>query len=99
MGNENRTELSPAEIAGELEREPLIGVTAASKLLGIPSTNFKRDARPHLTPVPVEGTAMVFFRSEVVELAKRRENAPLVLPPRDARGKFSHGSENGSAAA
>jgi hypothetical protein len=67
-----RSRLKPATLARNLEGEPLIGVTAASKLLGIPAPNFKRDAAPHLTAVPVEGSANVYFRSEVQALADER---------------------------
>lgn len=62
--------LSPPVIAGAIKREPLVGVTAASKILGIPTPNFKRDAAPHLIALPVEGSAAVYFRSEVRELAR-----------------------------
>lgn len=65
-----RTKFSRAELADALGREPLIGVTAGAKLLGIKTPNFKRDAAPHLLAVPVEGSAAVYFRSEVLELAQ-----------------------------
>lgn len=64
---------SPAALAEALEREPLICVTAASRLLGIKAPNFRRDAQPHLIGVPVEGGANVYFRSQVEELARQRQ--------------------------
>lgn len=64
--------LSPAELVAEIKRQPLIGVTAGAELLGIKTPNFRRDATPHLTEVPVEGSASVYFRSEVEQLAKDR---------------------------
>lgn len=63
---------SLGSLADALRSEPLIGVTAAAKLLGIKPPNFKRDAAPHLTLVPVEGSAAVYFRSEVEQLARER---------------------------
>lgn len=64
--------LSPALLAESLKREPLVGVTKASQLLGIKASNFRRDAMPHLVSVPVEGSADVYFRSEVQQLAQDR---------------------------
>jgi hypothetical protein len=67
---------SPSQvIAKRLEAEPLVGVTAAARLLGIKPPNFKRDAAPKLTRVPVEGSADVYFRSEVEALREEREAA------------------------
>lgn len=60
------------DLARALRREPLIGVTAAAKLLGIKAPNFRRDAGERLTALPVEGTASVYFRNEVVALARER---------------------------
>lgn len=60
------------QLAEDLEHEPLVGVTAAAKILGIPPSNFRRDAAAHLTAVPVEGSASVYFRSEVQLLARER---------------------------
>lgn len=68
--------LSPSEIAVAIAAEPLISVKAASELLGIPNSNFKRDAAPHLTELPMEGSATkAYFRSEVEELARKRAEA------------------------
>jgi hypothetical protein len=61
--------LSSSELAEQLKRETLVGVTAASKLLDIKPPNFKRDAVPRLTRIPVAGSADVYFRSEVEALA------------------------------
>lgn len=47
----------------------VIGVTAASAALGIPSSNFKR-YRARLTAIPVEGSADVFSKREVEALAE-----------------------------
>lgn len=63
---------TPSEIVLYLEDEPLIGVTAAAGVLGIKAPNFRRDAAPHLTEVPVEGSASVYFRSQVQALAEER---------------------------
>lgn len=64
------TPLSLRELAEQLALEPLIGVSAAAKLLGMPPSNFTRDAKPRLIPIPVEGSATVYFRSEVSSLAR-----------------------------
>lgn len=71
MASRASKNLTVAELAGLLASEPLIGVTASARRLGIKAPNFKRDAVPHLTPVPVEGSADVYFRSEVDALAAR----------------------------
>lgn len=75
MTTETKQKLSLQSLAADLKREPLIGVTAAANVLGIKPPNFRRDAAPHLTEVPVEGSASVYFRSEVRELARRRKSA------------------------
>lgn len=91
----SRTEpLSPAQIVEALAAEPLIGVTAASEILGIASPNFKRDAKPHLTVVEVQGTKPVYFRSEVVALA-----AEWAGRFRKADGRRDSGVERRRAAA
>lgn len=67
------TNLTVDDLAGVLaEREPLIGMTAAAKLLGIKPSNFRRDAEPHLTGIPVQGSAKVYFRNEVEAFARQR---------------------------
>jgi hypothetical protein len=77
--------MTSAKIAHELEREPLVGVTAAAKLLGIKPPNFKRDAAPRLTRVPVEGSADVYFRSEVERLATERAQTRAARANGDAQ--------------
>lgn len=67
------SKLSPSEIVDVLRDEPLVGSTAACRILGIKTSNFGRDARPHLTPITVEGSAPVYFRSDVERLAADRE--------------------------
>jgi hypothetical protein len=60
---------TPAQkVLSVVEEHPLVGVNRASALLGIASANFRR-YRPRLTEVPVEGSAAVFVREEVEELA------------------------------
>lgn len=46
----------------------LIGTNASAKCLGVAAPNFRR-YRPRLTEIPVEGSAAVFLRAEVVALA------------------------------
>lgn len=75
MATKTESRLSPAELAVALEAQPLVGVTAAAKRLGIKPPNFRRDAAPHLTEVPVEGSASVYFRNEVDDLAAERQRA------------------------
>lgn len=60
--------LSPEQLAAAIARTPLVGVTAASAILGVATPNFKR-YRDRLTPIPVEGSADVFVRAEVEALA------------------------------
>lgn len=71
--------------------EPLVGVTAASRRLAIPPSNFRRDAAPHLNAIPVEGSAAVYFRSEVEELASRRRQARAERAER-SNGDGPHGA-------
>lgn len=61
------------ELAERLLSDPLIGTTAAAKRLGIKAPNFRRDAVPHLTSIPVEGSADVYFKTEVERLAAEWE--------------------------
>lgn len=76
MAPQNARKLSPVEIVGAVKHEPLIGVSAAAKLLGIPSSNFKRDAAPHLLSLPIEGSGTsAYFRSEVLALKRHRAQA------------------------
>lgn len=77
IGSKPDTQQQRAEVRAEilrlLEAEPLVGVTTAAQLVGIKAPNFWRDAAPHLTPVTVQGSATVYFRSEVAEFAKERK--------------------------
>lgn len=60
--------LTPHELARMVEKAPLVGVTHASKILGIATPNFKR-YRDRLTAIPVAGSADVFVLAEVEALA------------------------------
>lgn len=61
---------TPAELLAAVnDAGGLIGVNAASKLLGIAAPNFRR-YRPRLTEIPVEGSAAVFPKAEIVTLAE-----------------------------
>lgn len=64
-----------AEIAELLTADPLIGVSAAAKLIPVKPPNFKRDVAPHLTRIPVEGSADVYLRSEVEAFARAKAAA------------------------
>jgi hypothetical protein len=66
-------EVTPAQLVETVEAAGgLIGVNAASRLLGIEPPNFKR-YRPRLTEIPVEGSASVFVQPEVQALADELE--------------------------
>lgn len=67
--------LTPQELADHLKREPLVGVTVASKLLGISASNFNRDASRHLTAIKIHGTGTLYFSSEVRKLKRTRDRA------------------------
>lgn len=75
MGTRTASKLSRADIAAALSEEPLVGVTAAARRLGMKPPNFNRDAKPRLIEIAVEGSASVYFRSEVDELAQERAAA------------------------
>lgn len=60
--------MAPAELAAAVKKQPLVGVNRAAKILGIAPPNFRR-YRDRLTEVPVEGSASVFVKAEVEELA------------------------------
>ena len=77
--------LSPQRIAEALGDEPLVGTTVGARILGIKPQNFKRDAAPYLTAIPVEGSAAVYFRSEVEQLAVDRSD-PVAMARRRANG-------------
>lgn len=60
---------SPAQkVLTAVEENPLVGVNRAAQILGTAPPNFRR-YRPRLTEIPVEGSAAVFVRAEVEELA------------------------------
>lgn len=84
--------LSLREIADALGREPLVGTTVAARILGIKAPNFKRDAAPHLTAVQVEGSAAVYFRSQVEGLAREWGERKAL---RQARQAASDGHADG----
>jgi hypothetical protein len=67
---------SPATLARHLTGEPgaevLIGTKTAADILGIKTPNFRRDASPHLHTIEVGGSAPVYFRAEVLDLAAKR---------------------------
>lgn len=73
MATSTQAKLSPSEVADAVTAAGgLIGVTAAARLLGIRPPNFKRDVGRHLTELPVEGSASVYLRGEVMALARDR---------------------------
>lgn len=55
-----------------LKDQPLVGLTAAAKILGIAAPNVSRLRKQGRMPegVEVEGSAMVYLKSEVAGLAK-----------------------------
>lgn len=55
-------------VARAVEAAPLVGSNAAAAILRVKPPNFKR-YKDRLTKVPVEGSADVFVRIEVEELA------------------------------
>lgn len=58
-----------------LKDQPLVGLVAAAKLLGIAAPNVSRLRSQGRMPegIAVEGAAQVYFRSEVLALAKELE--------------------------
>jgi transposase-like protein len=63
---------SPSEVRDALRSQPLIGLTAAAKRLGIAPPNVSRLRRQGRMPagIEVEGSAMVYLESEVEALAR-----------------------------
>lgn len=57
-----------ALIAGLIGLRPLVGVKRASQVLGVAAPNFGRH-KPKLTEIEVEGSASVYVKSEVEDLA------------------------------
>jgi predicted DNA-binding transcriptional regulator AlpA len=74
-----RKKMTPTEVRLALRDQPLIGLTAAARLMGIAPPNVSRLRSQGRMPkgVEVEGSAMVYFRSEVealgVELESERD--------------------------
>lgn len=67
-----RKKATPADARAVLKDQPLVGLTAAAKLLGIAPPNVSRLRSQGRMPEGVEvgGAAMVYFRSEVEALAR-----------------------------
>lgn len=84
-----RAKLSYSELAAILRDEPLIGTTQGAKVLGIKPPNFRRDAVPHLTSVPVEGSADVYFKGEVEEFRDRRDQAKAARAASNGNGSVA----------
>lgn len=63
------------DLRAALKDQPLVGLTGAAKLLGIAPPNVSRLRSQGRMPdgVEVEGSAMVYVRSEVVKLAGELE--------------------------
>jgi hypothetical protein len=78
-----KRKLKPEEVHKALKKQPLVGLTGAAKILGIAPPNISRLRAAGRMPqgIPVEGSADVYVKSEVVALARelarerrRREN-------------------------
>lgn len=67
-----RKKATPAEVRVVLGDQPLVGLVAAAKLLGVAPPNVSRLREQGRMPegIEVEGSAMVYLRSEVLALAK-----------------------------
>lgn len=67
-----RKKASPVELRLAVKDQPLVGLSAAAKILGILPPNIARYRRQGRMPegIPVEGSAMVYVRSEVEALGK-----------------------------
>lgn len=50
----------------------LVSMTEASRIIGVPSSNFARSFKSRLTLIPVEGSGAVYLRAEVELLAAER---------------------------
>lgn len=72
-----KRKLKPEEMRAALKKQPLVGLTAAAKILGMapPNVNRLRDRGEMPPGIHVEGSADVFLRAEVEALAKRRTKA------------------------
>lgn len=82
MATAANPKLSPEEMHAALKRQKLVGLTAAAKILGIAPPNVARLRAQGRMPegVPVEGSADVYLREEVVKLARSMKRE------RDRRG-------------
>lgn len=67
-----RKRATAAVVRAALKDQPIVGLTAAAKLLGIAPPNVSRLRSQGRMPegIEVEGSAMVYLRSEVVALGK-----------------------------
>lgn len=68
-----RKKATPDEARQAVKDQPLVGLTAAAKILGIAPPNVSRLRRQNRMPegIPVEGAAMVYLKVEVEKLAKQ----------------------------
>jgi hypothetical protein len=67
-----RAKATPVVVRAALADQPLVGLTAAAKILGIQAPNVSRLRSQGRMPdgVQVQGSAMVYFESEIQTLAK-----------------------------
>lgn len=67
----SRRRVSADEARAVLREQPLVGLVAAARLLGVRAPNVTRLRQQGRMPegVPVEGSAMVYLRSEIEVLA------------------------------
>ena len=65
--------LTPEEMHAALRKQKLVGLTAAAKILGIAPPNVTRLKTQGRLPqgIPVEGSADVYLREEIVKLGKQ----------------------------
>lgn len=66
------TKLTPDEVRVLIRKHKLVGLTAAAKILGVAAPNVSRLRAQGRMPdgIPVEGSADVYLREEVVKLAR-----------------------------
>lgn len=67
-----RKKATAADLRQAVKDQPLVGLTAAARVLGIKPPNISRLRKQGRMPegIKVEGSAMVYPRSEVESLAK-----------------------------
>lgn len=67
-----RKKATPADLRQAVKDQPLVGLTAAARILGIKPPNISRLRRQGRMPegIQVEGSAMVYPRTEIAKLAK-----------------------------